>query len=326
MKKIASLAKNPLVLSVGITLGLFIVLVLVVSPKLDHASEPDLASQQDPAQRQQPEPPKPAPFEFAGGGRQLLPNYRMIALYGTPGSKALGSLGEQELEPAINRIKDLTAAYDPYSDEPLLPAFEIITTVASAGATNNGDYSNELDISKIKPWVDAAKQHGVYVILDLQPGRTDFLTQAKMYEELLKEPHVGLALDPEWRLGPNDVHMKKVGSVSSEEINQTSAWLADLTKANDLPQKLLLIHQFKLSMIGNIGALDTSRSELAYLIQMDGLGAQNVKQDTWRNVIGQNIPNMHYGWKNFYDEDKPMLTPEQTMTQVVPKPFYVSYQ
>ena len=41
----------------------------------------------------------------------------------------------------------------------------------------------------------------MYVVLDLQPGRTDFLTQAKRYEPLLALPHVGLALDPEWRLG-----------------------------------------------------------------------------------------------------------------------------
>jgi hypothetical protein len=33
-----------------------------------------------------------------------------------------------------------------------------------------------------------------------------------------------------------------------------------------------------------------------------------------------------WGWKNFYDEDQPMLTPEQTVTQVEPVPDLVSYQ
>lgn len=308
----------------GVSIGMFLSILIAIAPVLHHASGRIFPSNEVPSAAAVPEVINQ--YEFPSGGRQLLPQYRLAALYGTPGSKALGSLGEQELEQAVIRAKDLAAAYDPFSEEPVLPTFEIIASVASASATHNNDYSNELDVAKLKPWVEAAKQHGMYVILDLQPGRSDFLSQAKIYEELLKEPHVGLALDPEWRLAPNAVHMKKVGSVESAEINQTAAWLADLSKAHDLPQKLLLIHQFKLSMIGNVGSLDTSRPELAYLIQMDGLGAQPVKQNTWRNVLGQNIPNMHYGWKNFIDEDKPMLTPEETMTKVNPKPYYVSYQ
>ena len=67
--------------------------------------------------------------------------------------------------------------------------------------------------------MDAAREAGVYVMLDLQPGRTDFLTQAKRYEELLAQPHVGLALDPEWRLGPQQLHLEQIGSVGIDEVN-----------------------------------------------------------------------------------------------------------
>lgn len=308
----------------GILVGAVFIVLLVYAGRSRQAdnTKPNAYQATPAAEEQVISPPS---FQFPAGDQQLLPHNRMVALYGTPGTHVLGSLGEQDLEAAIARVKALAAEYDTFSEEPVIPSFEIITTVASAGPTADSNYSNELDVSKIKPWVDAAKTHGIYVVLDLQPGRSDFLTQAKQYEALLKEPHVGLALDPEWRLGPNDVHMKKIGSVESSEINQTATWLADLTRDNSLPQKLLLLHQFKLSMLRNIAALDTARPELAYLIQMDGLGLQAVKQDTWRNITAQNIPAMHYGWKNFIDEDKPMLTPEQTM-QVHPKPFYVSYQ
>jgi hypothetical protein len=68
------------------------------------------------------------------------------------------------------------------------------------------------------------------VILDLQPGRTDFLTQAMIYEEFLRLPHVGLALDPEWRLEPNQVHLRQIGSVDAAEINQVGNWLASLVR------------------------------------------------------------------------------------------------
>ena len=81
--------------------------------------------------------------------------------------------------------------YQRYSDVPVVPAFEIITTVAAGQPGPDGDYSNEVEIAKIRPYVDAAKAAGLYVVLDLQPGRTDFLTQAKRYESLLREPDFG---------------------------------------------------------------------------------------------------------------------------------------
>lgn len=269
--------------------------------------------------------PKAPSYKFPDGGQALFPNHRLVALYGIPGVPALGSLGEQDIGEATHRVKQLAEKYQKYSDEPVLPVFEIITTIASAGATENGDYSSEIPAEKLKPWIDAAHESGIYVVLDLQPGLSDFLTQAKSYETLLKEPHVGLALDPEWRLAPGQRHMKQIGSVHAGEVNQTASWLADLVRDNGLPQKLLLIHQFKLSMIIGREALDASRHELAWLIQMDGLGAQNVKLDTWRTITGKAPSGIYFGWKNFIDEDKPMLNPEQTM-QIDPKPYFVSYQ
>ena len=119
--------------------------------------------------------------------------------------------------------------------------------------------------------------------------------------------------------------MEQIGSVNIEEVNQTAQWLADLTAQHKLPQKLFLLHQFRMSMLEDRQQLDTGSQHLAYVIQMDGNGGQTTKLDTWR-VIQQELPqNVHLGWKNFYDEDRPMLTPAETMT-VSPVPWYVSYQ
>lgn len=312
-----------LILLAGVALGLAIIFLLSGTAT---GPAPDQPKNQQNEQLTEPEPPEEPVFEFPGGGQTLLPTHRFIALYGNPETPALGSLGEQPLEQAIARVKQLAEHYQTLSTEKIYPAFEIISSIASASPTENGDYSRETSIEKLKPWVDAAKVQGVYIVLDLQPGYTDFLTQAKYYEPLLKEPHVGLALDPEWRLKPGQKHLKQIGSVSAAEINSTAAWLADLTKQHDLPQKLLLLHQFKLSMITERETLDTARPELAWCIQMDGLGVQSVKQDTWRNIRANPPINTYFGWKNFIDEDKPMLTPEETMTRVDPKPYFVSYQ
>ncbi|WP_040336998.1 hypothetical protein [Candidatus Blastococcus massiliensis] len=265
--------------------------------------------------------------ELPGGGQLLFPGRLLIALYGHPGTGALGVLGEQPLEAAIQRARDHAAPYEPLAgDRTVVPAFEIIATVASTEAGADGDYSNEADIELLRPWVEAAGEAGVYVVLDLQPGRTDFVTQAELYRPLLELPHVGLALDPEWRLGPGEVHLTQIGSVGIEEVNRVVTWLADLTREGRLPQKLLVLHQFRLDMLPGREFLDTSRDELAIMIHADGQGPQGSKQATW-NALRQGAPEgITWGWKNFYDEDVPMLTPEQTMEQVQPTPDLVTYQ
>jgi len=264
--------------------------------------------------------------ELPGGGQTLFPGKRFVALYGAPDAPVLGVLGEQGIPETIERAETTAAPYRELTDDTVVPMLEIIATVAAGSAGSDGDYSNELPVETLRPWVEAAGEAGMYVVLDLQPGRSDFLSQARQYQELLELPYVGLALDPEWRLAPGQVHLKQIGSVGVEEVNGVGAWLADLTAENGLPQKMFVLHQFQTRMIANRAALDTSRQELAYLIHVDGQGGQPAKQDTWR-TLHQGVPaGVAWGWKNFYDEDLPPLTPEQTMTEVQPTPELVTYQ
>jgi hypothetical protein len=263
--------------------------------------------------------------ELPGGGQVVFPGRRMVALYGHPGAPVLGVLGEQGADAAVARAQQMASGYDALVGEPVVPAFEIITTVASAGAGPDGNYSAESQVVDLRPWVDAAGRAGMYVVLDLQPGRTDFLTQAQRYEELLAEPHVGLALDPEWRLGPGQRHMAQIGSVGVDEVNAVADWLAGLTRERRLPQKLLLLHQFQLRMIGERGRLDTGHDELAVLVHADGFGTPGQKFDTWRALRSDPLAGAWWGWKNFIDEDRPTFTPEQTVA-IDPTPWFVSYQ
>ncbi|WP_143086587.1 hypothetical protein [Lentzea flaviverrucosa] len=260
-----------------------------------------------------------------GGGQVLFPGRLLVCLYGHPDGPALGALGEQDLEGTIARAKKLADDYKPLSDVPVVPTLEIIVTIAHGSPGPDGDYSGETDVEALRPWVERAGQEGLYVILDLQPGRAGLVDQAKRYAPLLEMPHVGLAVDPEWKLTPDQVPLQQIGGVDASEINEVSAWLADLTAAKLLPQKLLVVHQFQLSMIRNEQSLDTTRDEVQLLIHMDGQGTTGQKVSTWDSVVAARPKDLPMGWKNFYDEDKPMLTPEQTMTYE-PKPSMVSYQ
>ena len=262
--------------------------------------------------------------ELPGGGYLVYPGRRIVMLYGNPLTPALGPLGEQGPAESVERIRRIS---EPYGADGLtvLPAFEIIVTVASAQPGADGNYSNEFGADVFGEYIDIAREEGLYVILDLQPGRTDFLTQAKMYEEFLLEPHVGLALDPEWRLKPDQVHLEQIGTVTAEEVNTVVDWLAELVRENLLPQKVLLLHQFRTSMLQNRDQI-RAPEELALVIQMDGLGRLQTKYNTW-NVLTEDWEEhpWRWGWKNFYDEDDPTPTPDIVL-DLIPVPVMVSYQ
>jgi hypothetical protein len=263
--------------------------------------------------------------ELPGGGQRFFPDRRFVALYGAPGTSALGVLGEQDVAATVQRAAAVAASYQASSDRPVVPMLEVIATVAAGDAGPDGDYSNELDPERLRPYVEAAAAAGQYVVLDLQPGRTDFLTQAGRYESLLAEPNVGLALDPEWRLAPDQVPLAQIGGVDAAEVDAVSNWLADLVDAQALPPKLFVLHQFRSSMLRDRASIDLSRPELTTLVHVDGQGSQPDKQATWR-ALHDGAPDVAWGWKNFFDEDEPMLTPEQTMTDVSPTPDLVTYQ
>jgi len=266
--------------------------------------------------------------QVPGGGYRVFPDgqpRRYVAFYGHPEHQALGALGEQGPAATLERMAPLLDEYAADGSQ-VIPTFEIIASVAAADATEDGDYSFEWPASTFEEWITVAGENNAYVILDLQPGREDFLTQAKQYEELLKLPFVGLALDPEWRLEPDQVHLTRAGHVEAAEVNTVVDWLADLVRDNGLPQKMIIVHQFLSRMIVDRETLK-QRPELQMVIQMDGQGPIATKDDTYAFLTsGTEDAHWRWGWKNFFDEDSPATaTPGYTIGKD-PVPVFVSYQ
>lgn len=265
--------------------------------------------------------------QVPGGGFTVLPDdrpRRYVAFYGHPGTVGLGVLGQQGPEETLERMAPYLEAYAADGSQ-VIPTFEIIASVASAGPTEDGDYSFEWPISTFRRWIEVAQANDAYIVFDLQPGREDFLSQAKQYEELLKLPFVGLALDPEWRLKPDQVHLRQIGQVDAAEVNLVIDWLADLVRDNGLPQKMLVVHQFQTRMILNRETLK-QRPEIQLVIQMDGQGPIPTKDETYAVLTaGTEVAPWRWGWKNFFVMDSPTPTPEYTLSKN-PVPVFVSYQ
>jgi hypothetical protein len=62
------------------------------------------------------------------------------------------------------------------------------------------------------------------------------------------------------------------------------------------------------------------------MIHADGQGATGDKLATWAALRAGAQPELAWGWKNFIDEDIPMLSPAETIARVSPTPQLISYQ
>lgn len=245
----------------------------------------------------------------------------LVAYYGTAGTGALGVLGETSPAKAIARVKRAAAPFA-RNGLPAQPVFELIVTVADAHPGKDGDYNHDIRPAAVRPWVDAAREAGALLVLDIQTGRADFPSVAKRWEWALREPHVGLAIDPEWRMGPGQVPGRVIGSVSAWEVNLTSRWLEELTARRGLPEKIFMVHQFRSSMIRNIGAV-RARPHLASVQHIDGFGTPGQKVATYRAVARPDL--FHMGFKLFYDEDVRRMSAAQVL-RIRPRVDFVSFQ
>jgi hypothetical protein len=264
------------------------------------------------------EPPTPP---LPRGGTTIFPRYRVVAYYGTAGTGSLGVLGSASPEAIAGRLEKAAAPFATPGRQ-VLPAMELIVNVADPMPGPGGDYNHEISHAKARHYLDVARAHHLLLILDIQPGHSTFLPLVEHWKSLLSEPDVGLALDSEWRMPDGSVPGQVIGHSSASEINAVTAWLADLVREDDLPQKLLVLHQFTAPMIRDIDAV-TTPPELAEVQQLDGFGTRAGKLAKYRNL--QRPDQFHMGFKLFYTEDVDLMSPQSTLA-LKPPPEYISYQ
>ncbi|GAA1963705.1 hypothetical protein GCM10009798_24730 [Nocardioides panacihumi] len=264
-------------------------------------------------------PPHPT---LPGGGRRVFADGRfLVAYYGTAGSGALGVLGEDRPDRMDARLTRAARAFGS-PRRPVQKVYELIVTVADARPGRDGDYNHDVSHRAVRDYIAAAHRHGALVVLDLQPGRADFLSVARRWAWALADPWVGLALDPEWRMGPDAVPGRVIGSVGAAEVNGVSAWLQALTRQAGLPEKLFVIHQFRRDMLRSPGRV-ARRLGLAMVQHVDGYGTPGQKKATYAAVARPKQFTM--GFKLFYDEDVHRMS-ARAVQRVRPRVRFVSFQ
>jgi hypothetical protein len=265
----------------------------------------------------------PALAELPRGGRELLPDYRLVAYYGAPGSEELGALGIGTARHAGAQLLDQARPYAT-AERPAMPVFELLASVAAASPGEDGLYRIETPDSTIRRYLAEARRREALLLLDVQPGRSEFFAEIDRLAPYLSEPDVGLALDPEWHVGPEEVPGQVIGSVDAETVNQISAELAALVEREQLPEKLFVIHQFTAGMIVNRSEL-VARPGLATVINVDGFGDQPSKIAKYRDLRPAPTSGLAAGLKLFYNEDLDLMAPEQVL-KLSPAPDLIVYE
>lgn len=259
--------------------------------------------------------------ELPFGGTQWFPQHRVVAYYGTSGTGSLGVLGAASPDVSAARVAAVAARYRA-AGITVVPAFELIVTVADRSPGADGTYSHPISSAAVDRYLRVARAHHIALILDIQPGRANFLPEVQRWAGVLAQPDVGLGLDAEWRMGAGQVPGRSIGHVGAAEVNSVSDWLAGLVRDRGLPQKLFVLHQFTKGMIVDPGAV-VAHPELAMVQHLDGFGTRAQKLAKYRSLVrpGQ----FQLGFKLFYQQDIAMMSPADVVG-LKPRPVFVSYE
>jgi hypothetical protein len=265
------------------------------------------------------EPKSPA---LPRGGRTILPDFRVVAYYGAPQDDELGILGIGSPSRAAKRLE---AQAKPYArpGRPVLPAFELIAAIVTSEAGDGGDHSMRQDDATIARYLRVARAHRMMLLLDIQPGYAPFLHEAEALERWLKEPDVGLALDPEWSMKPPLLPAQEIGSTDAATVNEVSRYLSGLVRRYDLPQKLLVVHRFTRDMIQAEDQLERDPG-VALVVNVDGFGDQPNKISKYHEFT-RDLRRRFNGFKLFYHEDLNLMSPKRVL-RLRPQPDLVVYE
>ncbi len=273
-----------------------------------------------------PPPPAVPRSELPGGGRTIFPDHMLVGFCGTPGAPALGPLWEKP-EVKAKKLMGFGAQYA--GDRKLLPVFELIAVVVQGYAGADGKWRIRIYDSVIDQYLRVARENNGLLLLNIQPGASDFMTELKRFDKYLHEPDVGIALDPEWAMiSPKQKPGVFYGQTTGDTISSVAQYLSDIVKQDDLPEKVLVFHRVNGYVVKH--EEDIKQAPGVVVVEsVDGLGPKGMKINTYNFLMHTKAPWIHPGFKLFFDEDTRngwrLMSPKEVMA-LTPPPEYVMYE
>ena len=253
-----------------------------------------------------------------------LKNNRLVAYYGNPLSGYMGVLGETDPATMMANLKEQTAAYselDP--SRPAVPTIELIASTASREPGATGLYINLLPTELIEQYAQLAEDNGALLLLDVQLGLATIEEEIEILRPFLERPYVHLAIDTEYSIEPGQIPGVDLGNVDGSEIVPAIQTLDAIVRENNLPDKMLLIHQFETGIVTNKELIQPTEN-VEVVLHADGFGGPEAKLTKY-DLLVRDEATQYGGFKLFYTQDAPILSPQQVL-QLDPAPAVVTYQ
>ena len=260
--------------------------------------------------------------ELPRGGYDLLPGHILVGFYGAPQDDELGALGIGSPAEASHRLSAQARAYE--GERPVLPVLELLASIAAGDAGGDGNHRLLQPHAVIERYLAEARRHRALLLLDIQPGRADFAEEAERLDRWLREPDVGLALDPEWHVGPSEIPGQVIGSVDAQTVNEVAAHLSRIVERHGLPEKLFVVHQFTRDMISARSRL-RDRPGVAIVLNSDGFGDPPNKVAKYNELRPHRGTPFFPGFKLFFREDIGLMSPEEVL-DLRPPPKLIVYE
>jgi hypothetical protein len=272
--------------------------------------------------------PAAAPLpELPRGGREVLPGHRVVSYAGAPQDPELGALGVGPLRTALRGLQRRGRSYA-RKTRPVQPALQLISTIAHADPGRDRRYNQHQSTRVIERHLREARRIRALLILDIQPGRSNFVGETTRLKRWLREPDVAIAYDPEWRMQKEgDVPGQVIGSVDAPELQRSLDQVAQIVRENRLPKKLVIVHRFTRNMIRNLPSIRIP-PELQMVMSVDGVGDRANKKVKYAELTRDLPRGWRPGFKVFLKEDAAaggLMTPRQVMG-LRPRPDVVLYE
>ncbi len=269
--------------------------------------------------------PAKTPYPLAGA---ILPYNRIIAYYGNLYSKRMGILGELPREEMLKKLQGEVAKWQAAdSSVKAIPALHYIAVTAQGAPGKDNLHRMRMPFKQIDTILKWAKPINALVFVDIQVGHSNVKDEVTALESYLKLPNVHLGIDPEFSLKHGEIPGSKIGTFTSDDINDAIDILANLVRKNNLTPKVLIVHRFTQGMITNYKNIKKV-PEVQVVMNMDGFGDKILKKSTYMSYIYRE-PVQFTGFKLFYKNDIKknwtMYTPEE-LVKFTPKPIYIQYQ
>jgi hypothetical protein len=253
----------------------------------------------------------------------ILEKHLLVSWYGSPWTGRMGVLGRLHGQELADGLKKQAEAYARVSNKQVLPAYELIATVAQPQPGPDGMYRRRESREVIDRMLREARAAGVKLILDVQTGRSAVMDEILYLLPYLEQPDVYLALDPEFSMGSDGVPGRRIGTMRASEVNDAIAVLEFVVVSRRLPSKVLIVHQFTTGMLPDKEQI-LSSPLLDVVLSVDGFGGQALKRSTYRACMRQGMLP-YSGFKLFYLQDTNLLEPAQVMA-LSPAPALIIYQ